>query len=148
MRPALSAAWPLNVAIASVIETEWARAGSNLSTRLDDPPVYSGEVPQGAALTVGRIVLSGSQENDAPGTFTRIGMMSIEGIEIWTANTSKKTCLEIVAELRALLHRTPLVVAGYGTVIGSFELIISMEDPDRHVYHGSARYTAYSLNPT
>lgn len=146
-RPALSAAWPLNIAIASVIEAEFARPGSALGALLDNPPVYSGEAPQGTAMTVGRIVLSSSQESDAPGSFTRIGVTNIEGIEIWTTDLSKQSCLSIVAELRKLLHRVPLAVIGYGTVIGSFELVISMEDPSRQQYHGSARYTAYSLNP-
>lgn len=146
-RPALSAAWPLNVGIASVIETEWARAGSALGALLDDPPVYSGEVPQGTPMATGRVVLSSSHESDAPGSFTRIGMTNVEGIEIWTTDLSKQSCLSIVGELRKLLHRVPLAVAGYGTVIGSLELVISMEDPSRQQYHASARYTAYSLNP-
>lgn len=147
-RAAVSAAWPISLALATAIETETARGGSNLSTLLDTPPVYSGDVPQGGDLAVGRIVLGASQENDGPGTFSKIGMTNAEAIEIYTADLSKRTALLIVAELRKLLHRAPLVLAGYGTVRGSFELIISMLDPSREQYHASARYTVYSLNPS
>lgn len=146
-RSAVSAAWPINVALATAIETETARDGSALGALLDTPPVYSGEVPQGVTLTLGRILLGASQENDGPGTFSKIGMTNAEAIEIYTADLSKRSALLIVTELRRLLHRAPLVIEGYGTVRGSFELMISMLDPSREQYHASARYTAYSLNP-
>jgi hypothetical protein len=147
-RTPLSAAWPLNVAIAAVIEAEVAREGSPLSALLDTPPVYSGIVdPPTTVLSVGRIVLAASQENDAAGTFSRLGMENIETIDIWTADTSKKTSLMIYGALKPLLHRVPLAVADYGTVRGSLELIVTMLDPSREQYHAQARYTAYSLNP-
>lgn len=147
MRAATSAAWPLSLALATVIETEFARAGSTLGTLLDSPPVYSGDVPQGVPLTLARVILGASQENGAGGTFTRVASTNAESIEIYTADLSKRTALLIFGELRALVHRVPLALSGYGTVRGSLELIISMLDPSREQYHASARYIAYSLNP-
>ena len=144
----LSNAWPLNEALSDAITAELARSGSSLPALLDVPPIYSGVVdPPATLLSVGRIVFQASQENDDAGTFTRMGMRNIETVDLWTADTSKKTVLILHGLLRALLHRQPLVCAGYGTVRGNWELVITMLDPSREQYHGQCRYTAYSLNP-
>lgn len=146
-RVPVSAAWPLDVAIAAAIEAEHARDGSALVALLDTPPVWSGLVPEGVALNVGRVVLSESSEGDGPGTWSRIGMTNTVGLDIWTADTSKKSALLISGVLRTLLHRQPLTLTGYGIMVGSYELLISMLDPSRAQYHAVARYTATSLNP-
>lgn len=150
--PILSAAWPLDVAIAAVIEAERARAGSLLETLLDTPAVYSGEARDAGGLLLpiasAYVVLGSSSENNAAGaTFRRPKASNTVTLDIWTADTSKRVGALVYGELRRLMHRQPLTLADYGTVVGSLELVVSMPDPHRTAYHVQARYTVLSFPP-
>lgn len=163
--PTVSAVWPLNVAIAAAIEAARAAEVENLGTPLDlgddeaDPPteegpialdspaVYSGQVPQGTSIVSAYVVLSASQQSRGRGTFRRKALENVETLDVWTADQSKRTAGLIGDALIRLLDGVDLVLAGYGTVRGRCEMVITLADPSTQQYRSQLRYTAVSLSP-
>lgn len=159
--PTVSAVWPLNVAlsaaIAAAIDDEVPYLGTGIDGQpvaddnpraLDDPPVYSGQVPENTAIVSAYIVLSNSAQNTGRGTFRRRGNENVETIDVWTADQSKRTALLIAGALVALLDGRDLALEGYGTVRGGrCEVVITLADPSTRQYRAQLRYTAMSLSP-
>lgn len=150
-----SAVWPLNVAITDAIGVARANGVVNLGTALDvggvialdDPPVYSGQAPQGVAIVSAYVVLSDSAELASAGSFRRRGRENVETIDVWTADQSKRTAAAIAGALIALLDGQPLACPDYGTIRGRCELVITLADPGTKAYRAQLRYTARSFNP-
>lgn len=153
--PTVSASWPLNVAIAAAIEQARTDEVPDLGTPidedgpivLDDPPVYSGQVPEGVELVSAYIVLAASAELTGRGTFRRRGNENVETIDVWTSDQSKRTALLVAGALKKLFDGRDLVVEGYGTVRGRIETPVTLADPSTRQYRAQLRYTAVSLSP-
>lgn len=158
--PTVSAVWPLNRAIAAAIDAARAGGVPGLGTpvdggavtadnpiALDDPAVYSGQVPEKTPLLSAYVVLSGSQQTQGRGTFRRKALENVETIDVWTADQSKYTAAVIADALVRLLNGVPLVLAGYGTIRGRCEVVITLADPGTRQYRAQLRYTATSLSP-
>lgn len=153
--PTTSAIWPLNVAIAAAIETARADEVDGLGTpldvggpiALDDPPVYSGQVPEGVAMVSAYVVLASSAETKGRGTFRRRGLENVETIDVWTSDQSKRTATIIAGALEKLLNGVDLELAGYGTVRGDCETVLTVADPGTRNYRAQLRYTARHLSP-
>lgn len=158
--PTVSAVWPLNVAIAAAIDAAIADEVTDLGTAigggavgpdapraLDDPAVYSGQVPEGTGMVSAYIVLASSAQVKGRGTFRRRGLENVETIDVWTADLSKYTAGRIADALVRLLNGVPLELVGYGTVRGDCEIVLTVADPTTRNYRAQLRYTARSLSP-
>lgn len=150
--PKLSAAWVLDTAIAAAIEAEHARTGAALGALLNTPPVYSGEARAGdgspVVLAPAYVVLGGSSEGDAPGSaFRRRRRENTLTLDIWTADTSKRTAMLIYAEVARVLNGQAVALEGYGSVRLALELVVSMMDPGRAAYHAQCRVHVLSFPP-
>lgn len=154
--PTVSASWPLNVAIAAAIDAAVVAGVAALGApidvggprALDDPAIYSGQVPEGTAIVSAYIVLASSQQSTGRGTFRRRGLENVETIDVWTADLSKRTALAIGDALVTLLDGRDLTLDGYGRMRGRLELVITLADPSTRQYRAQYRYTAFSLSPT
>lgn len=158
--PTVSAVWPLNVAIAAAIDAaivagvdalgtgiDGGIVGPNNPRALDDPPVYSGQVPENVEIVSAYIVLASSAQMKGRGTFRRRGLENVETVDVWTADQSKYTAGRIADALVRLLNGVPLALAGYGSVRGDCEIVLTVADPSTRNYRAQLRYTARSISP-
>jgi hypothetical protein len=143
--PAQSFAWPLDRAVAAVIEGDTGIGGllDPAGPRLASPPVWSNVAIRGAPLDY--IVIGESTEGESAATpFGGYARDNALTLHVWTRDLSKRSALVILSRLVTLLHRRPLDLvddagAPLRTVVGEFSIITVVPDPSGEATHGVGR---------
>lgn len=128
---ASSAAWPLEVALATAIT-----ADAGCQAVLDGDRVYNeGEVPRDAAPA--RYLTIGAASEEHPAVFRRTRSAGTVLLHCWGRN--KQDVLAIYAALVPVLQGTTLAVTGHRQIKGRLQLITTMADPAGGL-HAVVRY--------
>lgn len=143
--PAKSRSWPLDRAVASIIEGDTGVGGllDPAGPLLATPPVWSGFAPDGAVLDY--IVIGNGSEVESAGTpFGGWAFENTLDLHVWTRDRSRKTASLILGRLLTLLHRRPIVLLDdadvvLGTVAGPFAILTVLPDPSGETAHGVGR---------
>jgi hypothetical protein len=120
-----AAAWPVQVAVFG-----------RLAADLAPVPVY--DIAPAAAtfpyVTIGEF--TEADEYDKSDDAERLTLT----LHVWSRQTGRKQCKELLAKMRASLHGKALPVTGFQPIALRQEFATDMIDPDGITVHGVARF--------
>jgi hypothetical protein len=138
----VSQTWPLKEAIVSAVE-----ASASLQALLAPPGIYSLEPSEGTPYPYITFGLTTETDDDM---FNADGTLASVQLDVWTLlesplddgsfEVSSRLAEQIYGELRQLLHKRPLAVAGFRMVMGTITLVATLLDPDGEHVHAIVRY--------
>lgn len=139
-----TAAWPVQVAVASALEAD-APLVALLGSWGGSPAIYSGQAPEGAPFD--RVILGEPAERDFDALMRR-GNEGTLLLDVYTLSPANAAALAIYGRLVAALDAVPLALTGHALLTGRVSLVTAFGDPDSGGRHLVARYRALTRSTT
>lgn len=133
----MSAAWPIDVAVAAALTGD-----ALLAARLVGDKLYSGVAPKDALFDY---LVLGDGSEDQFRTFGRQGHTNDLAIHIWSRGLQKQGVLLIYDDIERVLDRQILSLTGNTMVQLATRLQAVLADPDGITFHGVARAQVLSF---
>lgn len=133
----MSAAWPLDVAVAAALTGD-----GTLAALLAGDKLYSLVAPKDSPFDY---LVLGDGPEDQFRTFGRQGHANDLALHIWSRTDQKKGVLVIYDHIERILDRKIIALTGNTMVRMATRLQTILADPDGITVHGVARVTVLSL---
>lgn len=144
MTAPVTAAWPLQVALAAALEGD-AQLQAALGGTPADPRVDSGRRPEeatGAPPAPPFLVLGSSGEAPRGAFGPTARRLHDQSVTIDVYGRTKPDALALYGHLVRVLDDAPLACAGHRAVRGAVRLVLDVPEPDGQAHHAVVRYTA------